>query len=121
MTQYYIHMKDGRVIAGTSETKDNLNYRPIDVSYALAIRDGKVTAEEVISEINAKSGTPDFSALQKAVTKLNVRSTELCLEEHAQGGDASVAAASAGVLGKFAGRKSEAAPAEPRKAAKVTV
>ena len=85
MTRYYINMNDGRVIAGTEETKDNICYREIDISWALAIRDGKVKPNEVISMVNSKVGMVPYSEWTKGIEKLNVRSRDLHMAEHARG------------------------------------
>ncbi len=132
-TRYYINMNDGRVIAGTEETKDNIFYKEIDISWALAIRDGKITAKEVINKVNAKVGMIPFSEMMEAVQKMNVRTKDLHMEEHAQGADASADTGdgASGVIGEFkespkggsrktkAGEKAAAAlglPAEGEKA-----
>lgn len=117
-TRYYINMNDGRVIAGTDETKDNVFYREIDVTWAFAIRDGKVTAKDVIDKVNAKVGMIPFSEMMKSVQKLNVRTRDLHLEDHAQGEDASSAqeVEEEGVLGEF----KEAAKPAARKAKAAT-
>jgi len=116
--RYYINMNDGRVIAGTEETKDNIFYKEIDITWALAIQEGKVTAKEVINKVNAKVGMIPFSEMMESVQKMNVRTKDLHMEEHAQGADASAEEGSetGGVIGEFkeagakpTGRKSKAA------------
>lgn len=117
-TRYYINMNDGRVIAGTDETKDNVFYREIDITWAFAIRDGKVSAKDVIDKVNAKVGMIPFSEMMKSVQKLNVRTRDLHLEDHAQGADASSVSeiGKEGVLGEF----KEAAKPAARKAKAAT-
>jgi len=128
--RFYINMNDGRVISGTEETKHNVFYREIDESYAFAIRDGKITAKEVIDRVNAKVGMIPFSEMMASVQKLNVRTKDLHMEEHAKGADAADDAGEpSGVLGKFEGKaaasekpvKTEATPTAERKAVKVVM
>lgn len=126
--RFYINMNDGRVISGTEETSGNVFYREIDESYAFAIRDGKITAKEVIDRVNAKVGMIPFSEMMASVQKLNVRTKDLHMEEHAKGSDAaSDAGEPSGVLGKFDGKATasakvaEATPTVERKAVKVVM
>lgn len=104
MTRYYINMNDGRVIAGTDETKDNICYREIDISWAVAIRDGKISSGKVVEMVNAKVGMVPYSEWTKGIEKLNVRSRDLHLAEHArgeQGGEQKGDGAPSGVIGAF--------------------
>lgn len=104
-------------------------YREIDESYAFAIRDGKITAKEVIDRVNAKVGMIPFSEMMASVQKLNVRTKDLHMEEHAKGADAADDAGEpSGVLGKFEGKASapaksatEEKPVAERKAVKVVM
>lgn len=103
-TKYFINMNDGRVIAGTEETLGNIFYKEIHVSWAIAIRDGKIGAKKVIEAINAKIGVMPFSDMMEAIGRLNVRSKDLHMEEHARGEieeSGGEDAETDGVLGKF--------------------
>lgn len=120
MTRYYINMNDGRVIAGTDETKDNICYREIDISWAIAIRDGKVTKEKVVEMVNSKVGMVPYSEWTKGIEKLNVRSRDLHLAEHArgeQGGDQQDEGKPSGVIGAFKEQRGSRTTKEEKEAA----
>lgn len=128
MARYYINMNDERVVAGTAETPENVNYREIDLSWALAIRDGRATAEDVIRRINEKVGVVPYSEWTKAVSKLNVRSRDLGMERHARAAS-DAGDGGGGALGRFeeakgaakASAKSEAKGDSAKKAASAAV
>jgi hypothetical protein len=106
--RYYININDGRVIAGTEETKNNIFYKEIDSTWADAIYQKKVTTKEVISAINAKVGVVPFSEMMKAVAKMNVRTSDLKLAEHAKAGlEGEAKEEATGVLGEFKSGKAE--------------
>lgn len=120
MTRYYINMNDGRVIAGTDETKDNICYREIDISWAIAIRDGKVTKEKVVEMVNSKVGMVPYSEWTKGIEKLNVRSRDLHLAEHARGeqvGDQQDEGKPSGVIGAFKEQRGSRTTKEEKEAA----
>lgn len=120
MTRYYINMNDGRVIAGTDETKDNICYREIDISWAIAIRDGKVTKEKVVEMVNAKVGMVPYSEWTKGIEKLNVRSRDLQMVEHArsgQGDDQQGEGKPSGVIGAFKEQRGSRTTKEEKEAA----
>lgn len=109
-TEYYINMKDGRVIGGTSETAGNILYRKIDISWALAIRDKKVTPQKVIELVNAKMGIMPYSEWTEGMRRLNVRSSNLKMEEIARGELADAEESNdKGVLGEFSGTDAKSA------------
>lgn len=109
-TEYYINMKDGRVIGGTSETAGNILYRKIDISWALAIRDKKVTPQKVIELVNAKTGMMPYSEWTEGMRRLNVRSSNLKMEEIARGEFADAEESNdKGVLGEFSGTDAKSA------------
>ncbi len=114
--RYYININDGRVIGGTEETKNNIFYKEIDSTWADAIRDKKVTSKEVIAAINAKIGVMPFSEMMKAVAKMNVRSADLKMAEHARAGvEETTATGATGVLGEFKSGKAEKVVANTEK------
>ncbi len=84
--RYAIHMKNGMVVACTSETlpsessHGNIHFKEIDLSVALAIRDGRITKEEVIRQIQSKTGVPSYSEMMEGMKHLNVRERDIGLE-----------------------------------------
>ncbi len=114
--KYFININDGRVIGGTEETKNNIFYKEIDSTWADAIRDKKVTAKEVIAAINAKIGVMPFSEMMKAVSKMNVRSADLKMAEHARAGvEDTTTDGALGILGEFKSGKAEKTVANAEK------
>lgn len=89
--RYAINMKNGMVVACTSETlpsdesAGNIHFKEIDISVALAIRDGKITKEEVIRQIQAKVGVPSYSEMMEGMKHLNVREKDIGLESAVKG------------------------------------
>lgn len=89
--RYAINMKNGMVVACTSETlpsdesAGNIHFKEIDISVALAIRDGKITKEEVIRQIQAKVGVPSYSEMMEGMKHLNVREKDIGIESAVKG------------------------------------
>ena len=89
--RYAINMKNGMVVACTSATRPsdgsagNIHFKEMDISVALAIRDGKITKEEVIRQIQAKVGVPSYSEMMEGMKHLNVREKDIGLESAVKG------------------------------------
>lgn len=89
--RYAINMKNGMVVACTSETlpsdesAGNIHFKEIDISVAIAIRDGKITKKEVIRQIQAKVGVPSYSEMMEGMKHLNVREKDIGLESAVKG------------------------------------
>lgn len=89
--RYAINMKNKMVVACTSETlpseesAGNIHFKEIDISVAIAIRDGKITADEVIRQIQAKVGVPSYSEMMDGMKHLNVREKDIGLESAVKG------------------------------------
>lgn len=89
--RYAINMKNKMVVACTSETlpseesAGNIHFKEIDISVAIAIRDGKITADEVIRQIQAKVGVPSYSEMMEGMKHLNVREKDIGLESAVKG------------------------------------
>ena len=89
--RYAINMKNGMVVACTSETLPsaesfgNIHFKEIDITVAEAIRDGKITKEEVIRQIQEKVGVPSYSDMMEAMKHLNVREKDIGLEAAVKG------------------------------------
>lgn len=89
--RYAINMKNGMVVACTSETLPsaesfgNIHFKEIDITVARAIRDGKITKQEVIRQIQEKVGVPSYSDMMEAMKHLNVREKDIGLESAVKG------------------------------------
>lgn len=89
--RYAINMKNGMVVACTSETLPsassfgNVHFKEIDLSIALAIRDGKITKGEVIRQIQNKTGMMSYEEMIEGMKHLNVRERDIGLEAAIKG------------------------------------
>lgn len=89
--RYAINMKNKMVVACTSETlpseesAGNIHFKEIDISVAIAIRDGKITTDEVIRQIQAKVGVPSYSEMMEGMKHLNVREKDIGIESAVKG------------------------------------
>ena len=76
---YLINMRDGRLILFTKQAIRQVDYHPISHEVAMAIENGQVTKEEVISRIKANllSNQEAWDDLLKRKTTMNVRKSTL--------------------------------------------
>ena len=119
--RYAINMKNGMVVACTSETLPsaesfgNIHFKEIDITVARAIRDGKITKEEVIRQIQEKVGVPSYSDMMEAMKHLNVREKDIGLESAVKGEVVAGAAAPVEITIPGAAEPEKPKAAEPKK------
>ncbi len=84
--RYAINMNNGMVVACTSETLPsdgsfgNIHFKEIGLDVAIAIRDGRIKTEEVIRQIQNKTGVMSYSEMMEGMRHLNVRERDIGLE-----------------------------------------
>ena len=80
--RYFIHIDNKSVVPWTSEIEGNYKFKEITIKIAMAIENGKISADEVVSQISRQIQIRPATLEQMldAKLKMNVREGELNLE-----------------------------------------
>ena len=79
--RYFIHIDNKSVIPWTSEVEDNYKFKEITAKIAMAIENGKISADEVVKQITKQIKPGTLEQMLDAKLKMNVREGALNLEE----------------------------------------
>jgi len=79
--RYFIHIDNKSVIPWTSEVEDNYKFKEITAKIAMAIENGKISADEVVEQITKQIKPGTLEQMLDAKLKMNVREGALNLEE----------------------------------------
>ena len=79
--RYFIHIDNKSVIPWTSEVEDNYKFKEITAKIAMAIENGKISADEVVEQITKQIKPSTLEQMLNAKLKMNVREGALNLEE----------------------------------------
>ena len=78
--RYFIHIDNKSVIPWTSEVEDNYKFKEITAKIAMAIENGKISADEVVEQITKQIKPGTLEQMLDAKLKMNVREGNLNLE-----------------------------------------
>lgn len=79
--RYFIHIENKSVVPWTSEIEDNYKFKEITLKIAMAIENGKISADEVVEQIMKQIKPGTLEQMLDAKLKMNVREGELNLEQ----------------------------------------
>ena len=79
--RYFIHIDNKSVIPWTSEVENNYKFKEITAKIAMAIENGKISADEVVRQITSQIKPGTLEQMLDAKLKMNVREGALNLEE----------------------------------------
>lgn len=80
--RYFIHLDNKSVVPWTSEIENNYKFKEITMKIAMAIENGKISADEVVAQISRQMQIRPATLEQMldAKLKMNVREGDLNLE-----------------------------------------
>lgn len=78
--RYFIHVDNKSVVPWTSEVEGNYKFKEITVKVAMAIENGKISADEVVEQVMKQIKPATLEQMLDAKLRMNVREGELNLE-----------------------------------------